>query len=373
MQFIDLKKQYHAYKKELDTAVQNVLEHGAYILGPEVHELKEKLAKYTGAKHCLPVSSGTDSLLIALLALDIKPGDEVITTPFTFIAPAEMIALIGAKPVFVDIDPETYNLDPLKLEAAITPKTKAIIPVSLYGHMADLKAINTIAERHNLPVIEDAAQSFGARYEKKKSCAASTIASTSFYPAKPLGCYGEGGALFTDNDVLAEKMESIHTHGSRQRYSHSMIGVNGRFDTIQAAVLLVKLKYYDNELIQREKIADWYQKKLEGRCTLPTIKPGYSHTYAQYTIRVPNRDAVVQEMSKKNIPVAIHYSNCLHQQPVFASLNYNIGSFPEAEKASQEVMSLPMHPFLLEEECELISSTLCEVLEAQNASACLSR
>jgi UDP-2-acetamido-2-deoxy-ribo-hexuluronate aminotransferase len=354
MQFIDLKQQYQLLKPTIDAAIQRVLDHGNYIMGPEIPALEAALAEYVGVKHCITVASGTDSLEIALRAWDIGPGDEVITVPFTWISSAEAIALVGAKPVFVDIDPVDYNIDIAKIEAAITSQTKAIMPVSLFGQMPDFDAINAIAAKHGIPVLEDAAQSFGATQRGKKSCAVSSVGSTSFFPAKPFGCYGDGGALFTDYDDLAEKMRAIRTHGGVKRHFHTLVGMNGRFDTIQAAILLAKLPAFPSEVAARERIGARYSELLRDVCSIPEISAGNSHVYAQYTIRVPDRDSIGAKLKEAGIPSAVYYPKCLHEQPVFADLGYKWGDFPVAEKASREVISLPMHPFLSEAEQDQI-------------------
>jgi UDP-2-acetamido-2-deoxy-ribo-hexuluronate aminotransferase len=350
MQFIDLKQQYQLLKPTIDAGIQRVLDHGNYIMGPEIPALEAALAEYVGVKHCITVASGTDSLEIALRAWDIGPGDEVISVPFTWISSAEAIALVGAKPVFVDIDPMDYNINIDQLEAAITPRTKAIMPVSLFGQMPDFDAINAIAAKHGIPVLEDAAQSFGATQRGKKSCAVSSVGSTSFFPAKPFGCYGDGGALFTGDDNLAEKMRAIRTHGGVKRHFHTLVGMNGRFDTIQAAILLAKLPTFPGEVAARERIGARYSELLRDVCCIPEISPGNSHVYAQYTIRVPDRDSLGAKLKEAGIPSAVYYPKCLHEQPVFADLGYKWGDFPFAEKASREVISLPMHPFLSEAE-----------------------
>jgi len=343
--FIDLKTQYRALEQNIKLRIDRVLEHGQYIMGPEVAELEEKLADYVGVKHCISASSGTDTLLIAMLALGIGPGDEVITTPFTFIATGEMIALLGAKPVFVDIDPRTYNIDPAKIESSITARTRAIMPVSLYGQCADFDAINAIAEKHGLPVIEDGAQSFGATYKGRRSCGLTTIGSTSFFPSKPLGAYGDAGALFTNDDTLAKSMREIRVHGQDRRYHHPRIGINGRLDTLQAAILLAKLERFDWEVEQRAKIGARYTTLLAQRC--PWIQPPYiehfnSSVYAQYTTQIEFRDATCEELKKAGIPTAIHYPVPLHLQPAFSRYGYAEGSLPVAEAAAKRVMSLPM-------------------------------
>ncbi len=348
MEFIDLKAQYRRYQSEIDSRMRKVLEQGQFVMGPEIQELEKSLAAYVGVTHCITVASGTVSLEITLRALGVGPGDEVITVPFTWISTAEVIMLVGAKPVFVDIEPATYNLNIHRLETAFSSRTKAVIPVSLFGQMPDYATINRIAGRHGVPVIEDAAQSFGARQNGRRSCGVTGIASTSFFPAKPLGCYGDGGALFTSDDALAERMRAIRTHGGLKRHEHPLLGTNGRFDTIQAAVLLAKLPHFDQEVAERERLGARYSQKLKEVCVVPQIQDGNTHVYAQYTIRVPQRDGVAEKLKAKGIPTAMYYPKCLHEQPVFAPLGYRVGDFPEAERASREVLSLPMHPYLSE-------------------------
>ena len=345
MDFIDLKSQYQRLKSEIDAGIQRVLQHGQYILGPEVPELEEKLCTYTGAKHCITVANGTDALQIAQMALGIGPGDEVITPGFTYIATAETVALLGAKPVYVDIDPHTYNLNPALLEAAITPRTKAIIPVSLYGQCADYDAINAIAQKHGITVIEDAAQSFGATYKGRKSCNLTTIACTSFFPSKPLGCYGDGGAIFTNDDELAQVMRQIARHGQDRRYHHICVGVNSRLDTLQAAILLPKLAVLDEELVLRQEVAGRYAHLLgeAGIDTVPWIEPHNISAWAQYTIRVSGRDAVQERLSKAEIPTAVHYPIQLNKQPAVAQPDAKL---PVGDALSAQVISLPMHPGL---------------------------
>ena len=345
MDFIDLKCQYQRLKADIDAGIQRVLNHGQYILGPEVTELEEKLAAYTGARHCITVSNGTDALQIAQMALSIGPGDEVITPGFTYIATAETVALLGAKPVYVDIDPRTYNLNPALLQAAITPRTKAIIPVSLYGQCADFDAINAIAAQHGIPVIEDAAQSFGATYKGRKSCNLTTIACTSFFPSKPLGCYGDGGAIFTNDDELAQVMRQIARHGQDRRYHHICVGVNSRLDTLQAAILLPKLAVLDEELVLRQEVAGRYAHLLgeAGIDTVPWIEPHNISAWAQYTIRVSGRDAVQERLSKAEIPTAVHYPIQLNKQPAVAQPDAKL---PVGDALSAQVISLPMHPGL---------------------------
>ncbi len=355
--FIDLKIQQDQNRPELERNIYKVLYHGKYIMGAEVVDLEEKLANYVGTKHCIAVSSGTDALLIALMALGVGAGDEVITTAFSFIATAETIALLGAIPIFVDIDPHTYNIEPGKIEAAITKKTRAIMPVSLYGQCADFDAINAIADKYQLPVIEDGAQSLGATYKGNQSCGLSTIGCTSFFPSKPLGCYGDGGACFTDDDLMAKIMREIRVHGQERRYYHSRIGINGRLDTLQAAILLAKLKKFPAEVEARARIGQCYTEALQDFFTTPYIAPYNTSVYAQYTIQVDNRDERVKQLKAQGIPTAVHYPVPLNRQPAFTLNNqYANTSFPVAEKIAERVMSLPMHPYLTE--AEKIAKTL---------------
>jgi UDP-2-acetamido-2-deoxy-ribo-hexuluronate aminotransferase len=365
MEFIDLKTQYETYKEEIDRRMRDVVDHGQYIMGPEIDELEAILAEYVGVKHCITVASGTDSLEIALRALNIGPGDEVITVPFSWISTAEVISAVGAKPVFIDIEPDTYNMDANLLEDAITENTKAIMPVSLFGQMPDMERINSIAEEHNIAVIEDAAQSFGATRNGKRSCGASLIASTSFFPAKPLGCYGDGGALFTNDDELAETMKAIRSHGGVKRHHHTHIGMNGRLDTLQAAVILGKWPHFEEEVKARGEIGARYSELLRDTVTTPAIAEGNTHVYAQYTIRVDEdkRDKIVSGMKDAGVPVGIYYPKCFHEQPVFEYLGYQYGDFPESEKASREVLSLPMYPFLSKEDQQKVAQTLIKTLK----------
>ncbi|MEN8218394.1 MAG: DegT/DnrJ/EryC1/StrS family aminotransferase [Pseudomonadota bacterium] len=360
MDFIDLKAQQRQIYPQLERRIQAVLNHGKYIMGPEIQQLEEKLTDYVSVKHGIAVSSGTDALLIALMALGVGQGDEVITTPFSFIATAETIVLLGAKPVFVDIDPRTYNIDPSQIEAAITPKTKAIMPVSLYGQCADFDAINAIAEKHSLPVIEDGAQSFGATYKGQKSCGLSTIGCTSFFPSKPLGCYGDGGACFTNDDELAQIMQEIRVHGQDRRYHHARVGINGRMDTLQAAIVLAKMDIFPAEVAARTRIGEAYTTILQDIVTTPYIAPDNTSVYAQYTIQVENRKSVLEKLKAQGIPTAVHYPIPLNMQPAFAHLNQTKARFPVAEKIAERVVSLPMHPYLSEVEqikiCEIIKN-----------------
>ncbi|MBU1658767.1 DegT/DnrJ/EryC1/StrS family aminotransferase [bacterium] len=357
--FIDLQAQYLAYQREIDSEVLEVFSSAQFIGGEKLNKLENSLSTYTGAKHAIGCSSGTDALLLALMALDIGAGDEVITTPFTFIATAEVIALLGAKSVFVDIQNDTYNIDPSKIENVITEKTKAIIPVSLYGQCADMDAINAIAKKHNLPVIEDACQSFGATYKGKKSCNLSTIGCTSFFPSKPLGAYGDGGAIFTNDDDLATKMRMLLNHGQNERYKHKYIGINGRLDAVQAAILNVKLKHFEKEVQAREEIGARYSDILEDSgVTTPKIREENTSVYAQYSIRVKDRDAMVAKLSAKEIPTAVHYPVPLHLQEAFANLGYKAGDFPISEAVATQIMSLPMSPYLTEAQQDYIADAI---------------
>ena len=357
IEFIDLKSQQARIKDKIDAGIQRVLNHGQYILGPEVAELEERLAEFVGAKYCITCANGTDALQIAQMALDIGPGDEVITPGFTYIATAETVALLGAKPVYVDVDPRTYNLDPALLEAAITPRTKAIIPVSLYGQCADFDAINAIAAKHGIPVIEDAAQSFGASYKGKRSCNLSTISCTSFFPSKPLGCYGDGGAIFTNDDQLAIVIRQIARHGQDRRYHHVRVGVNSRLDTLQAAILLPKLEIFEEEIAQRQQVADNYDRLLAeaGIETTPYIEPHNVCAYAQYTVRVQNRDAVQARLKEAGVPTAVHYPIPLNKQPAVADAAARL---PVGDEIAGQVMSLPMHPYLTVADQEAIVAAL---------------
>lgn len=347
--FIDLKAQYKALKSSIDSRIQKVLDHGAYVNGPEVAELEQTLAKYVGVKHCLTIANGTDALWVPLMALGVGPGDEVITTAFSFIATAEVIVLAGAKPVYVDIDPKTFNIDISKIEAAITPKTKAIMPVSLYGQMPDLEKINAIAKKHNLHVIEDAAQSFGARFKDHRSGSMTTATGTSFFPAKPLGCYGDGGAIFTNDDNLAKIIKEIREHGSESRYYHTRLGINGRLDTIQCAVLLAKMERYDWELEQRQRVADRYNDafssiKAEGFST-PYVDSSCKSAWAQYTLTVKDRAGFQKKMSELGVPTSVHYPRIMPDQPYYKENTANPNQeLPVARWAADHVISLPMFP-----------------------------
>jgi len=348
MQFIDLKSQYLSIKDEVDRRIHAVLDHGRYILGPEVSEMEAALATYTGARHCVAVASGTDALLIALMAAGIGPGDEVITTPFTFVATAEMIVLAGATPVFVDIEADTCLIDAAAIAARITPRTRAIMPVSLYGQVADMAEINALAEKHGLVVIEDAAQSFGAEYRGRKSCNLSSIACTSFFPSKPLGCYGDGGALFTDNDEIARLARQIRVHGDESRYNHVRLGVAGRMDSIQCAVILAKLGVFDKELAARERIGARYGDAFAGRIQTVRVKQDRSSVFAQYTLFVDERDRFQARLAEQGIPTAVHYPVPITAQPAYRHLAD--GACPASDAAARRVISLPMSPYLSAED-----------------------
>jgi len=366
--FIDLKAQYRALQPQIQARMNAVLEHGQYIMGPEVRELEERLQIYTGVKHCVTVASGTEALLISLMALGIGPGDEVITTPFTFVATAEVIVLVGATPVFVDIEPDTCNIDANLIEAAITSKTKAIMPVSLYGQPADMDEINSIAARHgNIPVIEDAAQSFGAEYKGRKSCNLSTFGCTSFFPSKPLGCYGDGGAIFANDDAIAQACREIRVHGQSKRYVHTRIGVGGRMDTIQCAVVLAKLERFDWEVEQRIEIGERYNLMLD-EIGIPRVVQREDRTsvFAQYTVLCENREAMQAAFQKEGIPTAIHYPVPLNEQPAYKHLSHSSSS-PQATQMSKQVMSLPMSPYLTRDQQQLIVSSLNVVATDANS------
>lgn len=372
MQFIDLKAQYRLIEKEIKSRINSVLEHGRFIMGPEIGELEEELASFADCRHVVTCSSGTDALLMALLAYGVGPKDAVFTTPFTFIATAEAIVLAGATPVFVDIDPDTYNIDPKKLEEAIsrlkkdrtelTPK--GIIGVDIFGLCADYSAINHTAKQNNLFVIEDAAQSFGASYKGRRSCSLADVGATSFFPAKPLGCYGDGGAVFTNDDELAEKLRSIRIHGQgSDKYDNVRIGINGRMDTLQAAILLPKLALFEKEIEMRNKVADYYTSSLNGCVKTPHVPDGYRSVWAQYSILADNRREIMDELRKAGIPTAIYYQKPLHLQGAFKTLGYGEGDYPVSENISRKIFSLPMHPYLKKEDQEII----CEIIRKSGA------
>jgi UDP-2-acetamido-2-deoxy-ribo-hexuluronate aminotransferase len=362
MDFIDLKTQYQQGRALIDARIDAVLEHGQYIMGPEVAELEQKLAAYTGARHCITVSSGTEALIISLMALGIKPGDEVITTPFSFIATAEAIVLLGARPVFADIESSTCNIDVGLVEEKITARTRAILPVSLYGQPADMEALNAIAARHGLPVIEDAAQSFGASYHGKKSCNLSAIGCTSFFPSKPLGCYGDGGAIFTSDDDLATAMREIRVHGQSRRYVHTRIGVGGRMDTLQCAIVLAKLERFDWELEQRMRIAAGYDALLCGHIGLMARCRDRSCTFAQYTVVIDERERVQALLHEQGIPTAVHYPVPMHLQPAYAHWSAP-EACPVAADMAARVISLPMGPYLGGADAKHVATALLEAVE----------
>lgn len=369
--FAKLQHQYQLYKKDIDRNIQAVLDKSNYILGEEVSALETQLSEFVDIGYAITCSNGTDALLLAMMAIDIQPGDEIITTPFTFIATAETIAFLQAKPVFVDIQADTFNIDPARIEAAINERTRAIMPVSLYGQPADMDEINEIAKRHNLVVITDGAQSFGAVYKANPETHFADIYTTSFFPAKPFGCYGDGGALFTNNEQYADKIKMMRVHGQNKRYHHKYIGMGGRMDTLQAAVLLAKLPHYEEELRRRQAVADRYSELLDGSVITPSIRNDRSCVWAQYTVRVQNRDQVQDRLKGASIPTAVHYPMSLHQQECFASLGLSDHRFPVSEQAAAEVMSLPMNPFLLDEEINYVAGKLIEALrfEASGESA----
>lgn len=343
--FIDLKAQYQALKDPIQNRIQKVLDHGQFIMGPEVEELERELNKFTGTKHALACSSGTDAAIIAMMALGIGPGDEVICPAFSFIATAETVILVGATPVYVDVDPKTFNLDPLKLKEALSPKTKAIQPVGLYGQCADMDAINAFAQQHGLSVVEDAAQSFGAYYKGKRSCNLSTVGVTSFFPAKPLGCYGDGGAIFTNDDKLAEAMREVRVHGQKSRYYHTRIGVNGRLDTLQCAILIPKLERFPWELEQRTKWALRYNKafKEHKHVTIPELAPERTSSWAQYTLQVSDRDAFQKKLQENGVPTAVHYPRTMPDQPAYTELGRTL-NIQVSRKLAETVVSLPLYP-----------------------------
>ena len=378
MQFTDLKTQYAVLKTEIDARIQRVLDHGQFIMGPEVQEMEAALAAHTGAPHCVAVASGTEALLIALMAIDFKPGDEVITTPFTFAATAEVIVLLGGVPVFVDIEPDTCNIDASLIEARITPRTRAIMPVGLYGQVADMDAINVVAQRHGLVVIEDAAQSFGASYrgqgEARKSCNVSRIACTSFFPSKPLGCYGDGGALFTSDAAIAQAAREIRVHGQSGRYQHTRVGLGGRMDTLQCAVVLAKLPRFDWEITRRQALAERYSRLIRasfGQTGAPvqllTVRPDRDCVWAQYTVMVDHRPAVQQALQAAGIPTAVHYPKPLHHQPAYAGYCCPDCN-PHSLRAAQRVLSLPMSADLREADQDRVVAALVLACAASTAS-----
>ncbi len=358
--FIDLERQQHRLRAGLETALHRVLHHGQYILGPEIDALERQLEAYVGVRHAITVASGTDALLIALMALNVGPGDEVITVPYTWISTAEVIALLHAKTVFVDIEWDTMNMDPAALERAITPRTKAIMPVGIYGQCADMTAINRIAASAGVPVFEDAAQCFGATHHGTRSCALSLIGCTSFFPSKPLGCYGDGGAMFTNDDALADLMRQIRVHGQKVKHQHPVVGINGRMDTMQAAIVMEKMKVFDEECRLRNEVAARYNALLgdiPGIVT-PTIRPENTSVYAQYTLRLPDPDGVCARLQKAGIPSVSYYKGPLHLQGAFAGLGHKRGDFPVTEKVAAQCLSLPMSPHLTASEQERIADII---------------
>lgn len=363
MQFIDLQKQYQRYKQEIRDEMDAVLDSSQYILGPAVSAFEKEMAKYLGARHAIGCSSGTDALLLALMSLDVKPGDEVIVPDFTFFATAETVSLLGARPVFVDILPDTYNIDPAKMKERISDKTRGVIAVSLYGQCADFDDLRAIAAGHGLFLIEDAAQSFGALYRGRKSCTLCELSITSFYPAKPLGAYGDGGAVFTGSDSHNEKMRLLLNHGQNKTYSHKYIGINGRLDALQAAILRVKLRHLDEELSLRQKVARWYSEMLSGIVRTPFIREGNTSTWAQYTIRSSRRDRIASHLRSQGIPVAIHYPIPLHRQEAYAPFGFDDTGLAVSLQTSGEVLSLPMHPFLSREEVGQVTTAVRDALK----------
>lgn len=362
LEFVDLKSQYAALKGQIAERIQRVLDHGQYIMGPEVKELEARLAAYTGARHCITVASGTEALLIALMAIDLKPGDEVITTPFTFAATAEMIVLLGGVPVFVDIEPDTCNIDAALVEAKVTSRTRAIMPVSLYGQCADMNEINAIAARHGLAVVEDAAQSFGATYHGRKSCNLSTLGCTSFFPSKPLGCYGDGGAVFTNDDVLAQACRELRVHGQSARYVHTRVGVGGRMDTLQCAVVLAKLERFEWELQRRSELGTRYRMRLsDSRVGLLAVRPDRDCVWGQYTVFVDDRTAVQAALLRKGIPTAVHYPRPLHRQPTYARYGRD-DACPNSVRAGERAMSLPFSADLKDADHDRVVQALVDAV-----------
>lgn len=346
IEFINLKSQYQKMQKEILEATDRVFSNASFIGGKDIELLEQNLSNFCGAKYAIACSSGTDALLLSLMALDIKAGDEIITSAFSFYATAEVIALLGATPVFVDINDDDYNINASKIEEKITPKTKAIIPVSLFGQTADLDAINQIAQKYSLIVIEDAAQSFGAMYKNKRSCSLTDLATTSFFPAKPLGCYGDGGAVFTNHESLATKIRSLLNHGQTQRYKHKYIGLNARLDTIQAAILNIKLKYFQNEINTRQDIAQIYTQRLATKTKTPVTKDDRLSVYAQYCVRVSHREKLQEALLKQGVPTAVHYPIALFAQEAFSHLKINKNDYPVTNAVCAEILSLPFSPYL---------------------------
>lgn len=365
MDFVDLQRQYAAYKVGIDRRLQFVLSSGSFILGPEVQELEDKLAAYVGKEHVITCASGTDALILALMSLGVGPGDYVVTTPFTFIATADTISLLGARPLFVDIDPRTYNMSPnevaevLEKRRDLRSKIKAIVAVSLFGQCADYDALQEIVKPYHIPVVEDGAQSFGATYKSRRSCSLTPLATTSFFPAKPFGCYGDGGAVFTHDREFADKIFSLRSHGQREKYKYDSLGINSRLDTLQAAILLEKLLHFDEEIKRRQDIARFYDEALKQKVPVPFVSPENTSVYSQYTIETDGREEFLLKLKKANIPFAVYYPSPLHLQKCYACLGYREGDFPSAEAASKRVVSLPIHPFLRHDEMQLVVDAVC--------------
>ncbi|MCI6988993.1 MAG: DegT/DnrJ/EryC1/StrS family aminotransferase [Campylobacter sp.] len=359
MDFANLKLQHTRYISEFEESLDAVLNKANFIMGDEIKALESELCEYSGAKHCITCSNGTDALLLGVIALGLKQGDEVITTPFTFISTSEIIALAGATPVFVDINEQTYNIDENLIEAKITPKTKAIIAVSLYGQPANITALSEICQKYSLKLIIDGAQSFGSQWEGVKDSVLGDISTTSFFPSKPLGCYGDSGAVFTNDETLCEKIAQLRVHGQDRRYHHKFIGLGARLDTIQAAVLRVKLRHYKDDLALRREVASKYYEALKDKdLILPFIDKRAISAYAQFSIRVKNRDTIQARLKEKGIPTAIHYPKPLHLQECFKYLGYKLGDFPISERVSSEILSLPMNPYLSDDEIEFVAENL---------------
>ncbi len=361
MNLIDVEKQYELYKEEIDSAIKNVVENAKFIMGPEVLLFENELSRFLGVKHSIACASGTDALLLALMAYGVKAGDEIITTPFSFIAAAEVIAFLKAVPIFVDVDPRTYNIDPSKIVEVVTGKTRGIIAVDIFGQCADYDAIQAIAQQYNLFVIEDGAQSLGAEYKGRKACSLGHISCTSFFPAKPLGCFGDGGAVFTDDDSLAERMKSVRLHGKgTHKYDHAYIGMNSRLDTIQAAVLLVKLKHFAKEIEERQNVAAYYSERLSSCCVTPYIEEYNRSVFAQYVIQTEHRDKLQNDLKERQIPTAVYYPKPLHLQTALKSYGYQQGDFLISEKLCDRVLALPMHPFLTRDDQDAVIGAVQE-------------
>jgi UDP-2-acetamido-2-deoxy-ribo-hexuluronate aminotransferase len=365
--FIDLKTQQKKIRESVEKRIARVLDHGSYILGPEIKELEEVLSRFVGIKHCVSCGNGTDALLMALMAYDIRPGDAIFVPSFTFVATAEVVALAGATPVFVDVDDKTYNIDPASLERAILDfekkktglRARGIIPVDLFGQPADYDSISSIAKRRGLFILEDAAQGFGAVYRKKRTCAFGDIAATSFFPAKPLGCYGDGGAIFTNDDDVNEKLRSIRVHGQGiDKYDNVRIGINGRLDTIQAAVLLAKMELFEEELKSRERIAGRYSQSLKGSVVTPYVRPDSTSCWAQYSVLTDNRESVLAKLKTKHVPTAVYYPKPLHLQDAFRNLGCKRGDYPVTERVADKIFSIPMHPYLDEQTQDYIVASI---------------